>query len=184
MSKFAYQPLSEEYQDQSMPGQLIINEYNGHISFNKNGIIISITKEIEDKIEDVIELRNDILEQEDVVLSLIDDYNDFKDKFKELTENHNELIDNIDTQVTEKEYIKEVYNNMLSKLARIREIIHDLCSANALQKSRLDDYQQKTLDLIPQIEINDYITEQANDVANLKAKLKAIYDSEDHGSID
>ena len=184
MSKFAYQPVSEEYADQTLPGQLIINEYNGHISYNKNGIIISITKEIEDKIEDVVEIRHDIEEQEDVILSLISDYNDFIDRFKVLTANHNTLIDNIDIMVEKKNYIVKVYNNMLAKIARIREIIHDLSSANDLQRTRLSDYQQKVTALLPQIDIQDYITEQRNNINNLKANLKAQYDSEDHGSID
>ena len=138
MGRFAYQPLNEEQIKMSQSGQLIIGRQDGHLSVNKNGIIVSKTKEIEEKIEDINELKHDVEEQEDVVLNLIEDYNSFvKNEFEEANEKQELAYSFGKSLLSKVMYMDTVERAMGDKLDRIQEMITDLKSANNLQNSRL-----------------------------------------------
>lgn len=89
MARFVYQPIPEDMQTYSKHGQVISNVYSGHISLNHNNIIISATKRIENKIEDVFQIESNIIEQKNVINNLRDDLyllsnNKYEEMYKEL----------------------------------------------------------------------------------------------------
>lgn len=77
MGRLVYQPISEENSNDSKHGQLIGNIYTGHLSTNHNNIINSATKRIENKLNDVLQLENNLIEQTNVISNLIEDYKYF-----------------------------------------------------------------------------------------------------------
>lgn len=77
MGRLVYQTIPEEKASESKHGQLISDIYTGHISVNHNNVINSATKRIENKLNDVLQLQNNIIEQENVVNNLTEDYQYF-----------------------------------------------------------------------------------------------------------
>lgn len=77
MGRLVYQPVPEEYSNESKHGQLIGDVYSGHLSTNHNNIINSATKRIENKLNDVLQLENNIIEQSNVINNLLEDYQYF-----------------------------------------------------------------------------------------------------------
>lgn len=74
MGRWAYQPVPSEYEEYSKHGQIIVDIYSGHISTNHNNVIVSATKRIENKLEDVYQIENNINEQSNVINNLAEDY--------------------------------------------------------------------------------------------------------------
>lgn len=74
MGRFVYMPVPSENEEQSKHGQVIADIYSGHISTNHNNVIVSATKRIENKLEDVFQIESNIAEQRNVIVNLNDDY--------------------------------------------------------------------------------------------------------------
>lgn len=140
--RFAYQPLSEEFAKDSQPGQLIMNRFDGHISANKNGIIVSKTKEIEDKLEDINELKHDVDEQTDVILNLLEDIETFlKGDFEDAVEAQNKTYEFGKKILLKIKYLDQLDKGTAKKIERIKKIILNLEKANDLQVGWMDDYE-------------------------------------------
>jgi hypothetical protein len=161
--RFSYQPLSEEYAKQSQPGQLIMNRFDGHISANRNGIIVSKTKEIEDKISDINELKHDVDEQYDVISNLLEDIEKFlAGEFKEAADAVWGAYDMGKRMLRKVEYLKEIDANMRRKIDRIRETIEELKQANELQIKWLDEWEPKTEQAITDVGDMAYVENEFN----------------------
>lgn len=170
MSRFAYQPLIEENSSYSKPGQLIMNRYNAHISINRNNLIISITKEIEDKISTIVELQHDIDEQYDVVLNLIEDYQDFlNNTFLDLSNSQNNLYVYDKKLFNLDRYLSKINNGMKQKIIRIETIIDQLIEANTLQNTMNENYSNKIDELYPKIDYSSYIQKEYNELISMKS---------------
>lgn len=74
MGRFVYQPVPTDMENYSKHGQVIADIYSGHISTNHNNVIVSATKRIESKIEDVFQIESNIVEQKNVINNLVEDY--------------------------------------------------------------------------------------------------------------
>lgn len=74
MGRFVYQPVPTDMENYSKHGQVIADIYSGHISLNHNNVIVSATKRIESKIEDVFQIESNIVEQKNVINNLVEDY--------------------------------------------------------------------------------------------------------------
>lgn len=74
MGRFVYQPVPTDMENYSKHGQVVADIYSGHISTNHNNVIISATKRIESKIEDVFQIESNIIEQKNVINNLMEDY--------------------------------------------------------------------------------------------------------------
>jgi hypothetical protein len=167
--RFAYQPLSEEYVKISQPGQLIVNRFDGHLSANRNGIIVSKTKEIEDKISDINELKHDVDEQYDVISNLLEDIEKFlKGDFEEAVQSVYNTYDLNKRLLRKVKYLKEVDDNMNRKLDRIREILSELRAANNLQITRLNAYEPEADDVLNDIGDMAYVENEYNIAMALK----------------
>jgi len=169
MGRFAYQPLTEEQVKISQSGQLIIGKQDGHLSVNKNGIIISKTKEIEDKIDDINELKYDAEEQEDVILNLLEDYNSFiKDKFEEANEKQEETYIFDKRLLAKINYMDSTQTAMDLKQDRIQEMINDLINANNLQLARLNVMESEATDTLSSIGDMAYVQNEYNTITALR----------------
>lgn len=88
MARFVYQPVPSNMENYSKHGQLIADIYSGHISTNHNNVIISSTKRIENKIEDVFQIESNIIEQKNVINNLRDDlYSIIDHKYADMYDN-------------------------------------------------------------------------------------------------
>jgi len=169
MARFAYQPILEENESYSKPGQIIMNRYNAHISINKNNIIVSITKEIEDKISDIDELKNEVDEQYDVVLNLIEDYGTFlTTTFADLTDARNILYAYDKKLLKIDTYLTDTNNGMKQKVSSINDQIIKLKQANDLQVSRNTLYAFNVKDLLSQIDVGTYAQSEYNKLIAMK----------------
>jgi flagellin-specific chaperone FliS len=167
--RFAYQPLSEEFAKQSQPGQLIMNRFDGHISANRNGIIVSKTKEIEDKIEDINEFKHDVDEQTDVVTNLIEDLKKFLETdFQKAYDQQNKTYEYDKRLLTQVLYLDNLQKAMGRKLDRIRDIIRDLERANDLQLSWLDSWESESDETLKTIGDFAYVETEFSNVMALK----------------
>jgi hypothetical protein len=167
--RFAYQPLNEEFAKDSVSGQLIMNYHNGHISANKNNIIVSITKEIEDKITDINELRHDVDEQTDVISNLLEDIEAFLEGlFEETVIQQNETYEFANKLLTKIRYLRNLDTGMRKKIDRIWEIIRDLRKANEMQEEWVEKFNSD-IDLAEE-KVGDlaYVENENNIIMSLK----------------
>ena len=74
MGRFVYQPVPINMETVSKHGQLLADIYSGHISTNHNNVIVSVTQRIEDKLEDVFQIQDNIIEQKNNINNLNEDY--------------------------------------------------------------------------------------------------------------
>jgi hypothetical protein len=169
MTRFAYQPLSEEFAKLSQSGQVIMNQQDGHISVNKNGIIISKTREIEDKITDINELKHDVDEQSDVITNLLEDFKKFlENEFEEAEEAHRLTYIFCKKLLAQVEYMNSIDYSMRDKLDRIREIIRDFIEANNLQLARLDILEKEADEVLNDIGDMSYVENEYNIIMGLR----------------
>lgn len=169
MARFAYQPILEENEKFSKPGQLIINRYNAHLSVNKNNLIISITKEIEDKIFDILELKSEIDEQYDVILNLIEDFWNFiNNDFKNVTEIQNKTFEYDKKLLNISRYISTINNGTNEKLDDINNSIIKLKKANSFQKEKNNLFEKQLSEILPEIDCNSYIQKEYSTLLVLK----------------
>ena len=95
MARFVYQPVPAGMEQYSKHGQIIADIYSGHISVNHNNVIVSSSKRIEGKLEDVFQIESNIIEQKNVINNLRDDiysiidhkYNTMYEKFRDIQVN-------------------------------------------------------------------------------------------------
>jgi hypothetical protein len=169
MGRFAYQPLQEEEAHLSQSGQLIIGRQDGHLSVNKNGIIISKTKEIEEKIADINELKHDVDEQEDVILNLIEDFYAFvANEFEEANRLQERTYEFDKYLLSLVKYMDEIDRGMEDKMDRIQEMINDLRSANNLQNTRLESMEREAGEVLDTIGTMAYVQNEYNKITSLR----------------
>jgi hypothetical protein len=169
MGRFAYQPLNEEQVKISQSGQLIMGRQDAHISVNKNGIIISKTKEIEEKIEDINELKHDVEEQHDVILNLIEDFANFiKGDLAEAYGLQEQVFVLSKKLMTKVKYMDNLDIAMRQKLDRIQETINEYIRANNLQTSWLDIMEGEATNSLVEIGDMAYAEEQYNKIMALR----------------
>lgn len=92
MARFVYQPVPAGMEQYSKHGQIIADIYSGHISVNHNNVIVSASRRIENKLEDVFQIESNIIEQKNVINNLRDDlysiidnkYNTMYEKFRKI----------------------------------------------------------------------------------------------------
>jgi hypothetical protein len=169
MGRFAYQPLNEEQVKISQSGQLIMGRQDAHISVNKNGIIISKTKEIEEKIEDINELKHDVEEQHDVILNLIEDFANFiKGDLAEAYGLQEQVFVLSKKLMTKVKYMDNLDIAMRQKLDRIQETINEYIRANNLQTSWLDIMEGEATNSLAEIGDMAYAEEQYNKIMALR----------------
>jgi tetrahydromethanopterin S-methyltransferase subunit B len=169
MGRFAYQPLNEEQVKISQSGQLIMGRQDAHISVNKNGIIISKTKEIEEKIADINELKHDVDEQHDVILNLIEDFASFiEGDLAEAYAIQEEVYVLAKKLMTKVNYLDDVERSMQEKLDRIQETINDYERANNIQLSRLDGLESESTNSLAKIGTMAYVQEEYNKIMALR----------------
>ena len=175
--RFAYQTISEEYVKRSHSGQIIMSHEDGHISGNKNGIIVSKTKEIEDKIEDINQLKYDVDEQNDVVTNLIEDYRLFADyKYVEMLEDHYEMYEYGKSLYTQAVYLKTTYDAMQDTIRSIREYINNLRRANEYHDSLLRSLESEHQNIKGEIRgLDAYITNEMTRATNSITHYKLKY---------
>jgi tetrahydromethanopterin S-methyltransferase subunit B len=167
MGRFAYQPLNEEQVKLSQSGQLIMGRQDAHISVNKNGIIISKTKEIEEKIADINELKHDVEEQQDVILNLIEDFAHFiEGDLAEAYAIQEEVYVLAKYLMTQVKYLDDVDVAKRKKLDRIQETINEFIRANNLQISMLDSLESSNA--ISTIGTMAMVQEQYNKIMSLR----------------
>ncbi|ALN97699.1 hypothetical protein Bp8pS_020 [Bacillus phage vB_BpuM-BpSp] len=170
MGRFAYQPLTEEFIKDSQSGQVIMNRFDGHISVNKNGLIVSKTKELENKLNDIEQLKNDTDEQVDVVNSLLDDLKDFLENgFKETEEIQSEIYSYSKRLLYHIEYLNKFNTGMQNKIRRIWEIIDELKKANEYQKNILKEYSEILKPIADDFEANtNYVELENNTLTSIR----------------
>lgn len=173
MGRFAYQPLSEEFAKDSQPGQLLMNRFDAHILANRNGIIVSKTKEIEDKIADINELKHDVDEQTDVISNLIEDLNNFLEGgFAEAEDAQNKTYAYDKILMAKVNYLQKLYIGMTKKFDRLTLTVKEYKEANDLQEKRLKSYEESYDAIIDDIGTLAYVEKEYTTIMALKLAYK------------
>lgn len=176
MARPAYQPILEENAKYSKPGQLIMDYYSGHISANRHGLIVSKTKEIEDKIQDFNELKHEIDEQFDVILNLMEDYDKFlRGDLSEFYNLQNDIYVFDKYLLTIDQYLISVNISCKNIINRIYEMIDELRRANIYHESLLDGYIRRIDTILDKIEaLKNYAKNENNELITILGTLNSL----------
>lgn len=175
MGRFVYQPVPENDKKQARYGQLIINNENGHISVNCNGVVNSITREIENKFDDVNQIYYNLIEQDKVLYKSEQDYNYF------IKYSLDPLFIEVVDKLSETKNCYNMFNNLAVNYNNIKSFITDLdTSLTNLTASTNSQYTNisKMKSLLMKIiqdnaNMQTYISDEYNSLDNLRDALNA-----------
>lgn len=186
MARFVYQPIPEDMQTYSKHGQVISNLFNGHISLNHNNVIVSATKRIENKIEDVFQIESNIIEQKNVINNLRDDlYLLIDEKYDNM---YSDLRDvQISAAVTKGlvTYIKvgiggtpEIEESIIEKMVKAIHFVRDQYQAAANIEKKVvsfaNDIYTGSSTLFHGYNLSDYISTVSSEISDQQAMIELV----------
>lgn len=170
MGRPIYQPVDENNKENALYGQIIMNMFNGHISTNNNGIIVSSTKETENKFEDINQIYYNLIEQDKVLTKVEKDYSYFI-KY-DLDPIYIEVMDKVSkvkTCYSTYNYLSINYNNIKSFINDLDISLTSLISSTNSQYENITTDKNIALNILKDMEtMENYILDESNTINNLR----------------
>lgn len=173
MGRPVYQPITEENKQNAKFGQIIMNIFDGHISTNNNGMIVSATKDIENKFEDFDQIKYNLLEQDRVLNKLEGEYNYFlKYVLDPLYLDTLESLSKVKRSYNIYNYLEINFNNVKGFINDLDVALSQLKASTNSQLSNLNIYKDKILKILKDMEtMEEYILNESNEIVNLRDLL-------------